>query len=113
MNLSFADALSRRLGPAWPLAEAFALTGLQPRQPCDAASTSLSIASLEKKLLLLLLRLFRLLSLLRFLRHVALQAMSKWRYRCEHIRSDVHHAAICTAANRKLRIPLRKNEQCK
>jgi len=28
-----------------------------------------------------------------------------------HIRFDMHRAAICTAANKKLRIPLTKNEQ--
>src|ERR1041384_5468826 len=80
MNLGFADALRRRLGPTWP-----------PQQHCaDGFSASSAFATLrrhlcrsrrchEEGLLLLLLGLLCLLRFLRFLRHIALQAMSEWR----------------------------------
>src|SRR4029077_12167474 len=83
MNLGFADALRRRLGPTWP-----------PQQHCaDWVSASSAFATLRRHfcrsrrcheeglLLLLLLGLLCLLRFLRFLRHIALQAMSEWRHR--------------------------------
>ncbi len=93
MNLGFADALRRRLGPTWP-----------PQQHCaDWVSASSAFATLRRhfcrsrrcqkeELLLLLLGLLCLLRLLRFLRHIALQAMSEWRHR-----NDAHPKSTCIA----------------
>jgi hypothetical protein len=71
MNLGFADALRRRLGPAWPSAAlrqlTFGLAGL-----CDAAF-DIAVDRVVQEQDLLAALLLRLLRLLRFLRHIALQ----------------------------------------
>jgi hypothetical protein len=69
MNLGFADALRRRLEPAWPFT-AFALSGLAGL--CDAA-LDIAVDRVVQEARLLAALLLRLLRLLRFLRHIALQ----------------------------------------
>ena len=80
MNPDFADALRRRLEPAWPFAAALALMAFGLAGLCDAAfdmrNVDRVVRGREELLRSLLLR---LLSLLRFLRHVALLAVSEWR----------------------------------
>src|ERR1041385_534347 len=101
MFLSFADALCRRLGPAWPSAALrrlkFGLAGL-----CDAA-VDITVDCVVQKNELLRTLLLRLLCLLRFLRHVALQAMSEWR-----CRNDAHpnrHASHSDYYSNTLKTP--------
>ena len=65
------------------------------------------VVQTRKKLLLLLLGLLlRGLCLLRFLRHVALQAMSEWRYRYDAHLNDEHRGSITTSIRKEIRIEL-------
>jgi hypothetical protein len=108
----FADALRRRLEPAWLAAEkSWRLAGL-----CDAALDMtvdrVRVVQAKKKLLLLgFLLLLRGLCLLRFLRHVALQAMSEWRYRYDERLNAEHRTPITTATRKEIRIELVQRRQ--
>jgi hypothetical protein len=113
MNPDFADALRRRLEPAWPFAAALRLLTFGLAGLCDAAFDMRNVdrvVSNRSVLLLALLLLFlRGLGLLRFLRHAALLAVSEWR--CRAVRIDVHCTSSSTAANEKIRISLTKYER--
>ena len=63
------------------------------------------VVQAKKKLLLLgFLLLLRGLCLLRFLRHVALQAMSKWRYQNGERLNAARRTSITTATRKEIRI---------
>jgi hypothetical protein len=105
----FADALRRRLEPAWLAAvKSWRLAGL-----CDAALDMtvdrVRVVQAKKKLLLLgFLLLLRGLCLLRFLRHVALQAMSKLAVSNDARLNAEHRTPITTATRKRIRIELER-----
>jgi hypothetical protein len=105
----FADALRRRLEPAWLAAvKSWRLAGL-----CDAALDMtvdrVRVVQAKKKLLLLgFLLLLRGLCLLRFLRHVALQAMSKLAVSNDERLNVEHRTPITTATRKGIRIELER-----